>query len=65
MPSGSWLVVAFALKEFFAPFHLGIFRIDAIEEEKSIGERIELIRPLAHSANRVKEKPLKLLPEIQ
>ena len=38
---------------------------NAIEEEKSIEERIELIQPLGHSANRLKEKPLKLLPEIQ
>lgn len=38
---------------------------NAIEEEKSIEERIELIQPLVHSANRVKERPLKLLPKIQ
>lgn len=38
---------------------------NAVEEEKSIEERIELIQPLVHSANQVKERPLKLLPEIQ
>lgn len=38
---------------------------NTVEEEKSIEERIELIQPLVHSANQVKERPLKLLPEIQ
>jgi len=37
---------------------------NAIEEEKSIEERIQLIQPLLPSANQVKERPLKL-PGIQ
>jgi beta-barrel assembly-enhancing protease len=37
---------------------------DAIEEGKSIEERIDLIQPLLHPANPVKERPLKL-PGIQ
>jgi len=35
---------------------------NSIEEEKSIEQRIELIQPLVHSANQVKERPLKLPP---
>ena len=37
---------------------------NAIEGEKSIKERIELIQPLVNSGNQVKEKPLKL-PRIR
>jgi beta-barrel assembly-enhancing protease len=37
---------------------------DTIEEGKSIEERIELVQPLLHTANQVKERPLKL-PGIQ
>lgn len=38
---------------------------DAIEAEKGIQERIELIQPLVHSANQVKERPLTLFREVQ